>query len=259
MFPLLALSAVTWSVAARAEPPLASSFQADGVTTVAVRAPNGTVMVEARPGLTTVEVAVTRMEWSEGCTVDSKVVGARVEVTIAKSESRVAQVCSADVRIGLPPQLAIDLESTTGEITVGGVAGGGRISMGIGDVRLADVSGALEVNGNGGDLVGSYTGDALRSRWTSGEIRLTGLAGTADVEVGVGRLDLSWSRLPAAGEIRLDVGGGGLVARFPEGSQLAQDLDATLGKVRSDLPSTDTAPVRLRARTQAGSLKVLTN
>ncbi len=253
MFPLLALSA-----AALAGPPLTSAFPADAITTVFVRAPNGSLGIEAVTDATTVDVSVARGEWSEGCTVESKVVGDRVEVTIAKMEGRVAQVCSADVRIRLPPRMAIDLEAVTGEVSVGGITGGGRVSVGVGDLRLADVSGPLEISGNGGDLVGSYTGEALRARWTSGEVRLTGLVGTADVEVGVGRLDLTWTAAPAAGEIRLDVGGGGLTARFPEGTALAQDLDATLGKVRSDVPSAE-AGVRLRARTKAGSLRILEN
>ncbi len=253
MFALLVLS-VAW-----AEPPLTSTFPADAITTVFVRAPNGTLVVEAAADATTVDVSVVREEWSEGCTVESKVVGERVEVAITKMEGRVAQVCSADVRIRVPPRLAIDLEAVTGEVSVGGITGGGRVTVGVGDLRLADVSGPLEISGNGGDLVGSYTGTALRTRWTSGEVRLTGLVGTADVEVGVGSLDLAWTQLPAAGEIRLDVGGGGLTARFPDGARLAQDLDTTLGKVRSDLPSEETAPVRLRARTKAGSLRVLKN
>lgn len=242
---------------ARAETPLTSSFPEAGLTALVVHLPNGGVEVQARPDLQTVEVSVAREEWSEACTVEAKAVGDRVEVTVQKPEGTGPRVCSARVVIQAPPRLAVEIEAGTGEVSLGGVAGGGRVSVGVGDVRLADVGGPLEVKGGSGDLVGSYTGPALSGRWSSGDVRLTGLTGTVDLDVGVGRLDATWTRLPDSGVIRLNVAGGALTARFPPGAALDQDLDAKLAKVRADLASVPGAPVRLEARTTAGSLRIL--
>ena len=252
--------AVLWVVlptVAYADMPLASSFQGAGLRTVGVTLPNGEVSVQAVAGADHVEVSVSRREWSETCKVETAIVGDRLAVSVTRPKGSFGKVCSADIAITAPPELAVDVESSTGSLSLGGMTGGGHIVLGVGSLQLADVSGPLDVKGGGGDWVGSYTGIALSGRWSSGKVRLTGLKGPVDLEVGFGSLDVTWAGVPQPGNIRLTVTGGGLTARFPKGTEMAQDLDGTLGKIRSDLKPVEASAIRLRARTQAGSLRIV--
>ncbi|PSK92414.1 putative adhesin [Haloactinopolyspora alba] len=143
-------------------------------------------------------------------------------VHVGRCASAVVHTGSGDVRIEQAADSHVELDTGSGDITVGGTVSGGHVSCASGDLELGAVDGTVELK--------TASGEITVARAVQGEIRATSTSG--DISVGVA-----------------------------EGTAAHLDASSVSGKVRSELDETD-APaasdrtLALSARAVSGSVTV---
>lgn len=217
--------------------------------------PQGVVSVSVDPAATTIALDIDRARWGEHCQLTVAVEGGEAVVRGVRSGGAM-RMCRANVVARVPPVTRIAIDLAGGDIALAGVAGA-TVEMGIGDLVVTAVSGALDVNITSGDLVGSFLGDSLRARVGSGQIRLAGLRAPADVGVSLGKVELAYDSAPE-GEIVLSSGAGKATVILPFGTTVALGAtDARMGNVVNELAVDETSKTVIRGSTHAGNVEIL--
>jgi DUF4097 and DUF4098 domain-containing protein YvlB len=185
----------------------------------------------------------------------------RIRVDIHLPEDSIVNVrlASADGRFeGRYGDTAID--SGSGDVTVGQVAGTLRIRTGSADVHVGQVEGPGSVASGSGDVVIGYVAADVAVDTASGDITVDRADGSmrarsasGDVRVGAvrrGNVELT----TISGDVRLGI---------PAGTSVWLDLSTASGSTRSDLdhggtpPTADAAPdLNLRVRTASGDIEL---
>lgn len=151
--------------------------------------------------------------------------GLRVETRIPKRDNgffdwlfgNEASV-SVTYRLHVPRQVAADVESVNGGITLTGTRG---------RTRLATTNGGITVNGVQGDL---------RLGSTNGGIEVNRSAGAVRAETTNGAITAELTDFPDSGELRLTSTNGGIEVRLPRDARLSIDAATTNGRIQTDLP-----------------------
>ncbi|HSN53197.1 MAG TPA: DUF4097 family beta strand repeat-containing protein [Candidatus Sulfomarinibacteraceae bacterium] len=165
-----------------------------------------------------------------------------------------------EVTITMPPNLDLQVDSSSGSILVDGDLGSGSVvcDASSGSVTVRGAMRNLHVETSSGSIraevdrpLESFTADA-----SSGSIRLDGGARTAAVETSSGGITLAnllgdaqmsassggiearWDAIPPGATITASASSGGVELRLPAGTDLDGVAETSSGSIRSDFPGT---------------------
>ena len=233
LFTLAALAVLPVSAAAQDyDAPRSATVNAAGATLLRIDARAGNLRVTGRPELTEVRVRGTARASSRSLLEDIKLETERngnevsVRVVIPENRGRDWNDWHAmlDLVIETPAALPVDIDDTSGDMTVESVAGRLRIDDNSGNIRVRDAGSDVMVRDNSGGIdIQGVKGSVDIEEDSSGEIEVYDVTGS----VHVGR--------DSSGSIDVSrVGGDFVVERDGSGSI---DYDGVKGKV--DIPNRD--------------------
>ncbi len=172
--------------------PRSADLAVGDATQVTVRARAGSLRIEGRPGLTSVQASGTACA---GTADDLD----RIELTATRSGSAILieahtadTVGQLDLLLEVPDTLPLEIDDTSGGVTIADVAavdlsdnsGGIDIAGVAGDVRVRDGSGGIDISGVGGSVIIEDDG--------SGSIDITAVGRDVIVEDdGSGSIDVA--------------------------------------------------------------------
>jgi hypothetical protein len=220
-----------------------------------IAVPQGHVSVVADAAATAIALTIDRARWSDACSLTVGVEGTEAVVRGVRTGGP-TRTCRADVEARVPPATTVVIDLGNGDVALAGVAGA-AVEIDLGDLVVTSVAGKLDAEIGSGNLVGSFVGDALTAKVGGGQVRLAGLVCPADVNVTIGRIELTYAKAPT-GVIHLASGAGGATVLLPAGTAVALgDSDARLGKLVNELPVDEASPTVIQAGTHAGNLAIL--
>ena len=181
------------------------------------------------------------------------------------------------VTVRAPADSALRVRAGAARVSVEGRAG--EVSMrGTGEVSLDEVTGRTELRCGAGEIRVGRLGAPLRMSGGAGGVRVDHVLAPAEITTGAGRVRLGEVRADVAvraaagdvevadavaGEVEISTGVGSLRVGVHPGVDAQVRLDATVGRVRSELPvrterpeHPDGGPLSVRARTAAGDVTV---
>jgi hypothetical protein len=210
--------------------PRTATVNASGATVLRVDARAGNLRVTGRTDLTEVRVRGTARASSRGLLEDIKLEAERkgneVTVRVVMPEMRDWSwntQAVLDLVIETPATLPLEIDDTSGDMTIESVSGKVRIEDNSGDIRVRDTGDVWISDSSGGIEVRGVKGSVDIDEDSSGEIEIYDVTGS----VHVGR--------DSSGSIDVSrVGGDFVVERDGSGSI---DYDGVKGKV--DIPSKD--------------------
>jgi hypothetical protein len=145
---------------------------------------------------------------------------------------------SVQVRLLLemPPQLALDLESTSGDLETGDLTGPQTLETTSGDIEVRGAASPVAITTTSGDVSASGLGPA-RVRSVSGDVAVEGARGPLDIRTSSGGIEVSGAADSVAvasvsGDIRVD------------GAPRGLDAGTTSGEVAVTGPVNGAARVR---------------
>ncbi|SEH03752.1 hypothetical protein SAMN05444920_14321 [Nonomuraea solani] len=206
VFALLLSSVLIWRGVARARTPEETTARSIpfGERQLRIKAGQGDVNVIILPGQAGKLVIQRSLRWSsDRPTVtedwDDKTRTLRLEAVCNHSDQPDGPICQADYLLLVPPETDIEAGMNDGDLTLNSIFGDARIDSVAGDVYVNDLTGRLW------------------ARIGTGNVDATELdTKEADVEVGGGDLDLSFTNAPTTvkavvrtmGDVRVHVPGG---------------------------------------------------
>ncbi|OLB73689.1 MAG: hypothetical protein AUI14_25540 [Actinobacteria bacterium 13_2_20CM_2_71_6] len=152
------------------------------------------------------------------------------------------------------------VETASGDIAVGHVAGQLRISSASGDVRVDRVDGQLSVDTASGDIVIGSTGGELAVSTASGDLTVAQAEASVRAQSASGDLRFGAVR---RGTVRIHTASGDVRVGVPAGTSVWLDLVTASGSTRSDLdylgdagPAGGTPDLNLHVRTASGDIEL---
>lgn len=164
------------------------------------------------------------------------------------------------VTVTMPPDLDLEVDSSSGSITIRGDLGDGAVSCDAssGSVTFDGAARSLDVDTSSGSIKASvtrpldeFTADAssgsvrltggartVTADTSSGSITLTDLLGDARLDASSGSIDAHWASIPAGAEIDAGASSGGVTIVLPPGTVVAGTAKTSSGGIRSDFPGT---------------------
>lgn len=272
------------------------AFAVDGPVALTIRAPAGTVDVEAAEGLAEASVELEPRDEDGARAVAEAVVelrrgggrpelvvdiqhgirfggrrGLRVTIAVGKGPElrirlRVPARSSLDIATEAADVVArgtfdgADVRTASGDVRLEAVDGNATVKSVSGDVSLGGVSGEADVNSISGDaVIGSVQG-AGKIHSVSGDIEVREAAASLKVKTISGDARIG---SVVQGSVEMQSVSGDLTLGLHPGSRLWVDARSTSGRTRSDLPLSD-APasedrplVELRAKSVSGNISVV--
>ncbi|MFJ8015483.1 DUF4097 family beta strand repeat-containing protein [Streptomyces sp. NPDC096339] len=190
--------------------------------------------IEVTPG-TGPGVTVRRtVHYREG---SAPVPGQKVTGGVLTFTDGCSSTCYVDYRLEVPAAVTVKLESSSGRISVTGVA-------------------AAEVKADSGRVTAERIAGPLKIRTSSGTISATGLSGPdADVHSDSGDTRLDFAKAPSS--VRAETSSGNVTLKVPQAPyQLA--VATTSGTREVSLPSDPAAASRISAKTTSGDVRIST-
>ncbi len=265
---LIVLLAATAASAATETAHLDQTFPAAAGGTVRVDVGFHDVEVTVAPGTTVHVVADTRVSTSPA---KAKRLVERVAPTVVAegSDIRVASHSGGTLVIGflkeegkvaitMPPEMALDLETGSGDVRVAGDLAGQRavLHTGSGDVAVHGAADSLAVRSGSGDVVLDLERpvDRVSVRTSSGDVRLDGgtthaevatssgdvhardLTGGAMLSSSSGDIVATWTALAVAARVEVHTSSGDVTLAMPAGAVLAGEIRTGSGGIASTFP-----------------------
>ncbi|OLR93285.1 DUF4097 family beta strand repeat-containing protein [Actinokineospora bangkokensis] len=199
-----------------------------------------------------VEVVV---ELPSGSTVAAEAQMANIRATGRLGQCRVKTSMG---NVALERTGALRLDTSTGHVTVGAVAGDAEVATGSGAVRIGSVDGAVVVrNSNGGTEIGTAAGD-VRVRSANGDIRVERARAAVDAKSSNGSVRVAEV---ARGSVVLETAMGDLEVGIAAGTAAWLQVDTGFGQVRNlmddaDRPAASDETVEVRGRTSYGDITI---
>lgn len=191
---------------------------ADGVKTLVVHAAAGKLEIRGEPGLDQVRVRGVACASRKGDLEQIRLVqrreGGRLVVTaeLPEMSGLFGGERRLDLELRVPARLQLDVHDSSGEASVEHVAGL-RIQDSSGELRIADVPGAVSVNDSSGSIDVRNVGSLQVPNDSSGDIRVVGVRGNAVIETD------------SSGAIELrKIGGNARVGEDSSGAIVAEDV-----------------------------------
>lgn len=181
-----------------------------------------------------------------------------VEVTIhVGSPADVSARLTAADLVASVPLASLHVETASGDVVTGDVAGDVTIRSASGDVRLGDIGGRLDAAAASGEVRAGRVGQAVTAKTASGDVTVERAADdvsakSASGDVRLGVFTGSWLDIKTmSGDASIGVTGG---RRFDVSFQTLS------GEVRTDFPVTEGASeggsARLAVKTISGDIKI---
>ncbi|WP_329379307.1 DUF4097 domain-containing protein [Streptomyces sp. NBC_01351] len=156
-------------------------------------------------------------------------------LTFTDGCSSAFSTCYVDYRLEVPAAATVKLESSSGRITVTGVA-------------------AAEAKADSGRVTADRIAGPLKIRTSSGAISATGLSGAdADVHSDSGDTRLDFTKAPAS--VRAETSSGNVTLKVPS-SPYRLDVATSSGTREISFPSDPAAPSHLSAKTTSGDVRI---
>ncbi|MFJ7592169.1 DUF4097 family beta strand repeat-containing protein [Streptomyces sp. NPDC097617] len=161
--------------------------------------------------------------------------GQKVTAGVLTFTDGCSESCYVDYRLEVPAAATVELESSSGAITVTGVAAAG-------------------VTADSGTVRAERIGDPLTIRTSSGDITATGLSAPgADVHSDSGDVRLDFAKAPSS--VLAETTSGNVTLKVPAAPyRLA--VSTTSGDRDVTLPDDASAPSRLSAKTTSGDVRI---
>lgn len=245
------------------------SFPVEGTPKIFVRLPAGEVrLVDGPEGTVTVRLEGT------ASTLDRFLVEARGdEIVIEPSRTGKGRWTSVDVIVqsGTPaevrarlasadllariPLQSVHVETASGEVSIGDVAGSVLVRSASGDIRVGDVGGDLEVASASGDVRAESTAGLSTLKTMSGDVVISDAGGEVTAksvsgDVSIGRFHGSWfDGKTMSGDVTIGV---------VSGRRFEVSFQSLSGEVRTDFPvgQGDGGSSRLTVKTVSGDITV---
>jgi hypothetical protein len=150
------------------------------------------------------------------------------------------------------------LHTSTGQVTIDGIAGNAEISTGSGRVQIGDIDGSAVVkNSNGETTIGAVTGD-VRVRAANGAISVDRAGGSVDAKSSNGNIRLGEV---ARGSVVLETALGDLEIGIATGTAAWLQVNTAFGHVHNLLegasqPGESDETVEVRGRTSYGDITI---
>jgi hypothetical protein len=182
--------------------------------------------------------------------------GLDVHVTVPTGIATKIATYTAPIRI-LGTVGATDLAFGAAEAAVREVAGDLRLRYGSGDAKAVQVHGSVQLRSGSGNAEFGEIDGGLVSGCGSGNLTVRLVRGAVRLRTGSGNARLGEVR----GDVDATTGSGQLEIGLPRGVAARLDAHAGSGQVHSELPiedrpAPDATPIRLRARTGSGDVRI---
>jgi hypothetical protein len=161
--------------------------------------------------------------------------------------------CTADFEVTVPRGTKVTGENGSGDLELTGV-GGVEAKSRSGKVELRDVDGDVDLDVTSGDISVSNLAGKLRVKANSGDIEAKDVRGAADVETTSGDIELSLSE---ANDIRAKGTSGDIEITAP-GGDYKVSTDTKHGEVENELGNSGTGSHSLTATTTSGDIELHT-
>jgi Putative adhesin len=146
--------------------------------------------------------------------------------------------CSATLALAVPPAQALNLSTSSGNLTVSHLSGDLKLSDDSGDIVVTRSSGALALNDSSGDVTG------------------TQLSGTsARVSNDSGDVDLSFVRAPD--DVRVNASSGNVTVSVPANVSYAVSADTSSGTADIGVPTSSSSHHMITIRADSGNISVV--
>jgi DUF4097 and DUF4098 domain-containing protein YvlB len=167
--------------------------------------------------------------------------------------------CSGKIAVTMPPGMALNLDTGSGEVRVTGDTGGKPIACDTGSggvsihgraselkvdtgsggvtVRLDGPCGDVSLDTGSGGIEFQGAASTFSANTGSGGVRAMGLMGSAKFDTGSGEVEAIWQALPDGAKVVADTGSGGVEFTFPAGASPSGKLETSSGGVQSDFPT----------------------
>jgi hypothetical protein len=150
-----------------------------------------------------------------------------------------------------------DLAFGSAQASVRRVAGDLRMRFGSGSAKAVEVTGSVQIRSGSGDAEFGTIGGAMTSGCGSGTLHARVVQGEVRARLGSGG---AWIG-EVHGDVDLVSGSGDFQIGLPAGISAELNVTTGSGQVRSDLPIEDaprssTPPIRIRARTGSGDVRL---
>lgn len=183
----------------------------------------------------TATVEVKKLKGSAACRVDVRLAGDLLQ--IIETETPRAG-CEHQVSARVPHRIDADL------------------AVGAGMMKLSATDGGLKLSVGSGNMEADVIATRLTARGGSGDVRVRGLTGLAEVTTGSGNIELTWNRAPAEGEIVLRAGSGNATLNFPSGARLRTAFAAGSGRLINEVGDTPGAKLVVSGKFGSGDLRL---
>ncbi len=197
---------------AAARSPHSVQISARGVQRLEVQQPRGLLRILAKRG-TSASVHAEPGIGSEACTVEAIRVGTTLQVRTGGDAPTAG--CELAQTITVPPLLDIDVHTGAGNVFISGSRG---------NIALDLPQGSAVVGGQIGHLVANLG---------EGSLSATGLRGDAEITIRQGNVQLWYERMPAPGNILLNILRGNATVSLPPGP-VAVEVQLGHGQLQAD-------------------------
>jgi hypothetical protein len=194
---------------------------------------SGKITVNPMPAQKVI-ISITKKKFSERCTAD--ITRPSIDLVLIEVNKPLGEVCEADIDLQVPKDVALDITSGSGNVAITGNEGALRFTMG---------SGSLTAKGDFKSVEGKAG---------SGDVKIDGLTHGGNINVGSGRVDLSFLDNPQ-GEFDVKTGSGAATLKFPKDAKINASLEAASGSTTNEF-SNSTSGYGVSVKSGSGDLTV---
>lgn len=171
--------------------------------------------------------------------------------------SSVSVECSADLRLAVPRNVALDITSSSGDVVVGGVSGPVTVDASSGDVHVAYVDGDVRVDNLSGETELDAIGGDVTAETKSGDIKASGLNGkTARLTNFSGDIKAGFGVAPE--HVTVESKSGDVKVKVPKGSGPYQVRpDVRSGDLRTEVRTDPTAKPVIDVSALSGDVRIV--
>ncbi|MFG1604380.1 DUF4097 domain-containing protein [Actinoplanes sp. NPDC049265] len=186
----------------------------------------------------------------------------RVTVRVPADSSLACDLGPADLQAtGRYAQARVKMAS--GDLRLDDVTGDADLESASGDLTVGRIGGSLRVHSASGDMrIGDVTGD-VSAEAASGDIQITGIGASSNIKTASGDIKVGLLR---AGESRISAASGDVKVGVLAGTGVWLDVSTASGKTRNELtmgtdtpgatPQSTGAQLELRIRTASGDIDI---